>query len=79
MKFSISAVLALAAAVVAQDPNFDPVYTPTSGEKVAAGSTFEITWSAPAQFANVPITIALIGGATQGTQVPISTIASESL
>ncbi|KEY72524.1 hypothetical protein S7711_05597 [Stachybotrys chartarum IBT 7711] len=78
MQFSMSAAafLAMAASVFAQTPDFNPVYTPEEGTVVPAGSTFEITWDAPEQYADGTISISLIGGATQGTQVPLQDIAS---
>ena len=73
---SASALLAMTVAAVAQTADFNPVYTPSENEEVPAGSTFEITWSAPAKYADGTVSISLIGGADQGTQVPIADIAS---
>ncbi|CAM1507033.1 Fc.00g066740.m01.CDS01 [Cosmosporella sp. VM-42] len=76
MKFSVAAVLAFAASAFAQTADFDPIFTPSNGEVVPAGSTFKITWQAPAKYANEKIIISLIGGATQATQVPLQDIAT---
>ncbi|KAM0271431.1 hypothetical protein ACHAQH_009085 [Verticillium albo-atrum] len=79
MRFATTAVAALVAFVssaVAQNPDFNPVYKPAANEEIAAGSTYKIEWSAPAKFADVTIKIALIGGETQNTQVPLLDIAS---
>ncbi|KAM0332326.1 hypothetical protein ACHAQA_002602 [Verticillium albo-atrum] len=79
MRFALSAAAALVAFVssaVAQNPDFNPVYKPASGEEVAAGSTYKIEWAAPEKYAGVTIKIALIGGDTQNTQVPLLDIAS---
>lgn len=76
MKFSVAAVLAFAATAFAQTADFDPIFTPASGEVVPAGQTFKITWQAPAKYAGQKISISLIGGATQATQVPLQDIAS---
>ncbi|ODA78758.1 hypothetical protein RJ55_06141 [Drechmeria coniospora] len=75
-QLSLSAVLALAASAFAQTADFDPIYTPKSNEVIPAGSPYSITWSAPAKYAAGTISIHLIGGATQNTQVPIMDIAS---
>ncbi|KAK2004607.1 hypothetical protein LX36DRAFT_353765 [Colletotrichum falcatum] len=75
-KISAAAFLAFAASALAQNPNFNPIYKPTSNEKVAAGSSLTIEWEAPAAFKDVTVAISLIGGATQNTQVPLLDIAS---
>jgi len=73
-----SALLAMATAAIAQEQtaDFNPVYSPETDENVVAGSTFEITWEAPEKYAAGTVSIHLIGGATQGTQIPIADIAS---
>ncbi|KAF9879834.1 extracellular serine-threonine rich protein [Colletotrichum karsti] len=78
MRFTISAAafLAFAANVLAQNPNFDPVNKPTPNEKINAGTTYTIEWTAPDAFKDVTVSISLIGGATQGGQVPLLDIAS---
>ncbi|EEY18657.1 conserved hypothetical protein [Verticillium alfalfae VaMs.102] len=64
------------ASAVAQNPDFNPVNKPSPNEQIPAGSTYKIEWTAPAKFAGVTIKIALIGGETQQTQVPLLDIAS---
>lgn len=78
MQFSISAaaVLAFVASAFAQTADFDAVYTPTAWEVLSAGSTFKITWQHHAKYDGETVAISLIGGATQGTQVPLISIAS---
>ncbi|KAI9897537.1 hypothetical protein N3K66_007393 [Trichothecium roseum] len=71
-----SALMAMITSALAQTADFDPVYTPKNNEKIPAGSTYEITWQAPAKYADATISIHLIGGATQNTQVPLTDIAS---
>lgn len=73
---SASAVLAMATAVLAQKADFNPIYSPKKNEDVAAGSTFEITWEAPAKYANEKVTISLIAGNDPTTLTPLSDIAS---
>lgn len=68
-----SALLALASVVSAQTPNYDSIDKPGNGEVVLAGTTYTITWTAAANYAG-QVTLALIGGQTQGTQVPLYTI-----
>ncbi|KAK7426410.1 hypothetical protein QQZ08_007165 [Neonectria magnoliae] len=78
MQFSISAaaVLAFVASAFAQTADFDAVNAPTAWEVLPAGSTFKIEWQAPPKYDGKTISISLIGGATQGTQVPLINIAS---
>ncbi|KAH8737361.1 Ser-Thr-rich glycosyl-phosphatidyl-inositol-anchored membrane family-domain-containing protein [Ilyonectria robusta] len=78
MQFSAAAVLAFVATAVAQTTGFDSVFVPASGEVVPAGSSFTIEWTAPAPYndADDLVTIGLIGGATQNTQVPLLTVAT---
>lgn len=73
---SASAILAMVSTAIAQTADFDPIYTPGNLEEVPAGSPFEVTWTAPAKYAGVTISIHLIGGADQNTLVPIADIAS---
>ncbi|KAK1976102.1 Ser-Thr-rich glycosyl-phosphatidyl-inositol-anchored membrane family-domain-containing protein [Colletotrichum cereale] len=75
-KISAAAFLAFAASALAQNPNFDPVYKPTSNQKVNAGTSLTIEWDAPEAFKDVTVSISLIGGATQNTQVPLQDIVS---
>ncbi|PNP42544.1 hypothetical protein TGAM01_v203757 [Trichoderma gamsii] len=78
MRFTLSvpAFLALASTAFAQTPDFDPVNSPSNNQVITAGQPFTIQWEAPAKYAAGTISIELIGGATQGTQVPLSTIAT---
>ncbi|KAH6957647.1 Ser-Thr-rich glycosyl-phosphatidyl-inositol-anchored membrane family-domain-containing protein [Ilyonectria sp. MPI-CAGE-AT-0026] len=78
MQFHISAaaVLAFVASAFAQTADFDPVNVPAAWEVIPAGSSFTIQWTAPAKYSGETISISLIGGATQGTQVPLQDIAS---
>ncbi|KAK5990556.1 hypothetical protein PT974_08825 [Cladobotryum mycophilum] len=76
MRFSLTAVLALAASAFAQTADFDPIFTPTANQEVAAGSVLTITWEAPAKYAAGTVSIELIGGKTQNTQVPLQVIAT---
>lgn len=75
MRFSVATILAFAATAFAQTADFDPIYTPKDGETIPAGSTYTITWKAPAKYSEGTVKIGLIGGATQGTQVPLIDIA----
>ncbi|KAL2174751.1 Ser-Thr-rich glycosyl-phosphatidyl-inositol-anchored membrane family-domain-containing protein [Thermothelomyces heterothallicus CBS 202.75] len=76
MRFSITALLALASAVVAQDPTegFDPITKPAEGEKVPAGSTYDIVWL-PSEVYPGDIKIALLGGSSPQTLTVVDTIA----
>ncbi|KAG5744036.1 hypothetical protein H9Q70_013261 [Fusarium xylarioides] len=78
MQFNVSAaaLLALAAQVLAQVADFDPVLTPTKWQEVPAGQRFDITWQAKPKYSGEKISISLIGGDTQDTQTPIETIAT---
>jgi len=70
-----SALLALSSLVSAQTPGYHAITKPGLSEEVKAGSTYTITWTyAPAFTGNV--VLALIGGDTQGTQVPLYSIGS---
>ncbi|OHF01375.1 hypothetical protein CORC01_03408 [Colletotrichum orchidophilum] len=75
-KITAAAFLAFAASALAQNPNFDPVFKPTSNEKINAGTAYTIEWTAPDAFKDVTVSISLIGGATQNTQVPLQDIVS---
>lgn len=76
MRFSITALLALATAVVAQNPTegFDVITKPTEGEKVPAGSTYDIVWEPSAAHPG-SITIGLLGGSSSKTLSVVDTIA----
>lgn len=78
MQFTVTAAafLAFVAKAMAQTPDFDPIFTPEAWSTVNAGESFKITWDAPAKYAGQKITISLIGGESQNTQVPIKDIAT---
>ncbi|ROT37314.1 hypothetical protein SODALDRAFT_194031 [Sodiomyces alkalinus F11] len=77
MRFSVTAALvAYVGSVLAQNPDFNPVYKPESGAVLVAGSTVTIEWTTPEQYADVTISIELIGGATQNTQMHVVDVAS---
>ncbi|KAM5355753.1 hypothetical protein ACJ41O_002399 [Fusarium nematophilum] len=78
MQFTISAaaLLAFAAKAFAQTADFDPIFKPDAWQSVPAGQSFQITWDAPAKYAGQKVTISLIGGDSQNTQVPIKDIAT---
>lgn len=76
MRFSVTAaLLAYVGSALAQNPDFNPVYRPESGEELVAGTTVTIEWTTPEEYADVTISIALIGGKTQNTQVHIVDVA----
>jgi len=77
MRFSITAVFALAAAVMAQTPTegFDVITKPIQGEKVPAGSAYDIVWEPSAAHPG-SITIGLLGGSSPQTLNVIDTIAT---
>lgn len=81
MRFTLTALVALAATAFAQNPDFNPVTKPLKDEVLTAGSTYTIEWQPPvrtaAKYADAIVNIRLIGGATQETQVPLDTIASQ--
>ncbi|KAL2165429.1 hypothetical protein VTH06DRAFT_727 [Thermothelomyces fergusii] len=76
MRVSVAALLALASAVVAQDPTegFNPITKPKEGEEVPAGSTYEIEWL-PSSAHPGDIKIALLGGSSPQTLTVVDTIA----
>ncbi|KAK8033283.1 hypothetical protein PG991_002681 [Apiospora marii] len=69
-----AAVATFAVSAMAQVDGFDPITSPTQDQKVAAGETLSIKWQ-PGQVKGA-VKIALIGGATQNTQVPLTTIST---
>ncbi|CAK7231885.1 hypothetical protein SBRCBS47491_008081 [Sporothrix bragantina] len=72
---TLTSVLALVAAVAAQDPNFDSINTPIKGAQVPAGQPFTVTWTLlSATTPTGPITITLIGGASTTNLNPIAAI-----
>ncbi|PTB46627.1 uncharacterized protein TrAFT101_003924 [Trichoderma asperellum] len=78
MRFTLSvpAFLALVSSTFAQTADFDPVNVPSSNQIINAGAPFTIEWQTPAKYAADTISIQLIGGPTQGTQVPLDVIAT---
>lgn len=78
MRFSLAAVVAMAASVLAQDPNFNPIYKPERNERLAAGQEYTITWET-GSYPDEIINIYLIGGASTDVLTRVSTIASKSL
>lgn len=68
MRFSIiSAVCAFAATAYAQTAGFDALSIPTQDQKVAAGSTLDITWEPTAAYNKDTVTITLLQGSTPST------------
>lgn len=78
-KISAAAVLAYVASAVAQTTGFDSVYSPASWESIPAGKTFTVEWQVPDAYKGKTVSLSLIGGETQGTQVPLLDIACELL
>ncbi|PNY25702.1 Uncharacterized protein TCAP_04361 [Tolypocladium capitatum] len=78
MRFGLSAtaLLAMAASAFAQTADFDPIFTPKANEVIPAGSTYVVTWEAPAKYAADTVSIHLIGGDSQDKQVPLLDIAA---
>lgn len=72
MRFSFAAVLAFAAAVIA-NADFDSVSTPAAGVSINAGSKFEIEWTVLTKVTGT-VTIALVGGADAGSLQPVETL-----
>ncbi|KAK7951918.1 uncharacterized protein PG986_007646 [Apiospora aurea] len=69
-----AAVATFAVSALAQIDGFDAIVSPTDGQKVVAGEKLNIKWQPRDVTGSVKI--ALIGGATQNTQVPLTTISS---
>jgi hypothetical protein len=78
MRFALSAaaILAFVSSALAQTADFDPIFTPTKGEKIPAGSTYTVTWDAPAKYPGT-IAISLIGGKDDKSLQQLGGIASE--
>lgn len=74
MQFFATA-LAFAGAAFAQTSGFNVFLTPSSGEVVKAGESYTIQWQHNANWPG-EVTLKLIGGETQNTQVPIGDIAT---
>jgi hypothetical protein len=77
LPLATATLVALAARVLGQTADFDPIYQPPAWATLISGSRFQIVWDAPAKYAGQTVTISLIGGDTQDTQTPIRDIASE--
>lgn len=75
-KISAAAVLAYVASTIAQTTGFDSVFSPASWETISAGETFKVEWQVPDAYKGKTVSLSLIGGETQGTQVPLIDIAS---
>ncbi|KAH6898497.1 Ser-Thr-rich glycosyl-phosphatidyl-inositol-anchored membrane family-domain-containing protein [Thelonectria olida] len=75
-KISAAAVLAYVASTIAQTTGFDSVYAPDAWETIEAGKTFKVEWQVPDAYKGKTVSLSLIGGETQGTQVPLIDIAS---
>ncbi|KHO00118.1 Cell wall beta-glucan synthesis [Metarhizium album ARSEF 1941] len=78
MRFSLVSVLAFAATALAQTPGFVAVISPKANEVLQAGSPYTITWQKPteAKYQKTLLTIELLGGDTQGTQVVLQSLAT---
>lgn len=74
MRFSITALFAFATTVLAQTEGFNVITKPVKGEKVPAGSTYEIVWQPSAAHPG-EITIGLLGGSSPQTLSVVDTIA----
>lgn len=77
MRFSITALFAFATTVLAQTEGFNVITKPVKGEKVPAGSTYEIVWQPSAAHPG-EITIGLLGGSSPQTLSVVDTIASKT-
>lgn len=75
-KISAAAVLAFVASTIAQTAGFDSVYSPDAWATIPAGKTFKVEWQVPDAYKGKTVSLSLIGGETQGTQVPLLDIAS---
>ncbi|WZH48416.1 GPI-anchored domain-containing protein [Fusarium acuminatum] len=76
LPLATATLVALAARVLGQTADFDPIYQPPAWATLISGSRFQIVWDAPAKYAGQTVTISLIGGDTQDTQTPIRDIAT---
>lgn len=77
MQLSLVAVLAFAGATLAQVAGFNPITKPTEGEKVTAGSTYEIVWQPSATYPGT-IAIGLLGGSSPQDLQVVDAIAGET-
>jgi hypothetical protein len=78
MRFTVSAaaLLAFAGAAFAQTDGFDPITKPLKDESIPAGSTYEVTWEASADY-NGTVTLILLAGSSASTLQLGDSIASE--
>lgn len=80
MRFAVSAaaILAFVSSALAQNPtaDFDSVSKPEKNENVAAGSTYVVTWTAPAKYSG-KVSISLLGGNDPSTLQVVDTVASK--
>ena len=82
MRFSTSALLALASHAFAQttkdpDLNFDAIDLPNTNEVVPAGKPYTLKWTLKPETPTGPVTIVLAGGADAGSLHNISIIDSK--
>ncbi|KAF5549534.1 cell wall beta-glucan synthesis [Fusarium mexicanum] len=68
-------IYSLIAGVIAQTPDFAVISSPTAWQEVNAGDLLNVGWNVPGKYSGQKVDIFLIGGASQGTQVPIMNIA----
>ncbi|KAF5689738.1 cell wall beta-glucan synthesis [Fusarium circinatum] len=64
------------AVVIAQTSDFAVIFSPTAWQEVNTGDLLNVGWNVPGKYAGQKVDISLVGGASQGTQVPIMNIAS---
>ncbi|KAF5689856.1 cell wall beta-glucan synthesis [Fusarium denticulatum] len=69
-------IFSFIAGVIAQTPDFAVIFSPTAWQEINAGDLLNVGWNVPGKYAGQKVDIFLIGGASQGTQVPIMNIAS---
>ncbi|KAI0017653.1 Ser-Thr-rich glycosyl-phosphatidyl-inositol-anchored membrane family-domain-containing protein [Xylariomycetidae sp. FL0641] len=74
MRYTVSAVLAFAVQALAQTPGYGVMTSPTSGAVVQSGKTFTVVWQ-PNGYTGQAV-LSLVGGATQGTLMPLSDLAT---
>lgn len=77
MRFAVSAaaILAFVSSALAQTADFDSVSKPEKNEEVAAGSTYVVTWTAPAKYSG-KVSISLLGGNDPSTLQVVDTVAT---
>ncbi|KAF5234955.1 hypothetical protein FANTH_11900 [Fusarium anthophilum] len=69
-------IYSLIAVVIAQTPDFAVISSPTAWQEINAGDLLNVGWNVQGKYSGQKVDILLIGGASQGTQVPIMNIAS---